>query len=312
MSLNFVVIVGNCSHVQDQVAVNTIVEDCFKMVDETLNNWNERSQISQLNCFGEDVKEKKVHPFLSHLLSLSHTFFEESGGKFDVTCSPLLKLWKQTLRKEKRAPFEEEMEQILPQVCSLSFSFTKYDEKNWEQIGWDKCIQIEGERLKWKKRGCEIDFGSIGKGFTVDLIFEKLLEAKFEDVYVDWGGDIKCGGSLPHRKWRTSIVKPPSLPFLFKIWQKKVKPSKSNLIHTLFFEGKPTSICTSGDYSQVPKFRPIFFETKSFSSRLNSLVSSTFLTAPLTSSSRRAKSLSRASLLFARVVHSLMPFALRR
>ena len=56
----------------------------------------------------------------------------------------------------------------------------------------------------------EMLLGSVAKGYCVDWIVERLVNAGFNDCYVDWGGDIKTNGQHPDdRPWKTALIQPP-------------------------------------------------------------------------------------------------------
>jgi len=48
--------------------------------------------------------------------------------------------------------------------------------------------------MKKEYGGTVLDFGGVAKGWVVDNIIQRLNGAGFNDVYVDWGGDIRATG----------------------------------------------------------------------------------------------------------------------
>ncbi|MFZ0566176.1 MAG: FAD:protein FMN transferase, partial [Chlamydiales bacterium] len=53
----------------------------------------------------------------------------------------------------------------------------------------------------------ELDVGGIAKGYAVDLLVERLEEAGFQSIYVEWGGEIRTKGFHPSgREWRVSLM----------------------------------------------------------------------------------------------------------
>lgn len=54
------------------------------------------------------------------------------------------------------------------------------------------------------------DLDGMLKGFTVDLILEKLTEKGYKNLYVEWGGEISTRGSHPKgRPWRILVNQTP-------------------------------------------------------------------------------------------------------
>lgn len=69
---------------------------------------------------------------------------------------------------------------------------------------WDK-IHFENGVFS-KEVAITLDLGGCAKGYCVDLITERLLEAGYPDVFVNWGGDIRAEGHHPSgRPWRVAI-----------------------------------------------------------------------------------------------------------
>lgn len=67
------------------------------------------------------------------------------------------------------------------------YSFTEKEEKieneDWFIEKSNKKIQI--------KAGTQLDFGSFGKGYLVDLLFDRLVELEIDMVLINAGGDIR-------------------------------------------------------------------------------------------------------------------------
>lgn len=85
-----------------------------------------------------------------------------------------------------------------------------------------------------------------------------MLEKQGVDSYFfNWGGEMATRGRHPSgRAWRTSIVKPPTLSELFRMWRTgKDLVDKSKILRRVDLPDVPyCTVATSGDYYQGKKF----------------------------------------------------------
>ena len=160
----------------------TIVKKTFKQIDQIFNNWNPKSEISKLNQTPA-YQRVEISNELAAFLHKVTEIVEITEGRFDPTVAPLVHMWKTHLKK-REIPQKEKIDALKP------------------AIGWDK-VHLEGTTFYKDHPDTEIDLCSIAKGYTVDLLAERLGEHS----YVEWGGEIATNGSHPEgRKWRVQIV----------------------------------------------------------------------------------------------------------
>eukprot|EP00002_Diphylleia_rotans_P008337 TRINITY_DN1811_c0_g2_i1.p1 TRINITY_DN1811_c0_g2~~TRINITY_DN1811_c0_g2_i1.p1 ORF type:complete len:1059 (-),score=217.23 TRINITY_DN1811_c0_g2_i1:169-2994(-) len=215
--------------------VGPIVTSTFDDVNKTINTWNPNSEISAFNgC-------PRATPFtmsdmLRDFLVLTERLVLITNGRFDPTISPIFKLWKASLAAG--APPTSEARAETNKI-----------------VGWAKHIKIDGNKItKLEHSDACLDVGAIAKGYCVDLLIERINAAGVEDVYVDWGSDIRATGIHPEgRPWRTAILKPPAVKDLFEMWKKKKNSGPGDFIDELKLAGG-LALATSGDYMQVQKF----------------------------------------------------------
>eukprot|EP01091_Cochliopodium_minus_P016137 TRINITY_DN5954_c0_g1_i1.p1 TRINITY_DN5954_c0_g1~~TRINITY_DN5954_c0_g1_i1.p1 ORF type:complete len:575 (+),score=109.88 TRINITY_DN5954_c0_g1_i1:1-1725(+) len=242
MTMKYIVLVSNCDHPQDKMVVKAIVDRVFKKINKYVNSFNGDSYLSKnINQNSDTSKITNLPPMVDYLLNISNEIYNESQGRYDISFYPLFQLWKSCLINENRIPNSKEIE-----IAS-------------KLVGWKENFDYEyspeGSTLTKKNKDSKIDFGSIAKGLAIDLILYGIKKAGFNNIYVDWGSDIKCVGKHPKRSWVTSILKPPSLSYLFKIWKLKWKLNLSAYLLVFPFDyGCPLSLCTSGDYVQNHQF----------------------------------------------------------
>ena len=92
-------------------------------------------------------------------------------------------------------------------ILTLAHSFCeitdgKYDPTLGEPI---QSLKVLG-KLSKGSQNMIYDLDGMLKGFTIDLILERLLEKGYKNLYIEWGGEIATRGSHPQgRPWRILI-----------------------------------------------------------------------------------------------------------
>ena len=110
-----------------------------------------------------------------------------SGGRYDVTVKPLTEAWGFAGRARTAEPNLDSL---------LAF------------VGRDK-VRIEAGRLVKSDPRVQLDFNSIAKGYTVDLLAALAEELGAENYIVDIGGELRCKGCNPKGEaWRIGIESP--------------------------------------------------------------------------------------------------------
>lgn len=120
-------------------------------------------------------------------LRLADSIGALSGGRYDVTVKPLTEAWGFAGKERTAAPNLDSL---------LVF------------VGRDK-VRIEAGRLVKSDPRVQLDFNSIAKGYTVDLLAALVEELGAENYIVDIGGELRCRGVNPHgAAWRIGIESP--------------------------------------------------------------------------------------------------------
>lgn len=215
MTIRYKVIVGQVL-TQDQTdIIQNIVANTFQEVNSIYNKWNPDSEISYLNTL-KAHDTVALSPKLERFLKETDVVVKLSGQRFDPTIEPLQKLWKERLQ-QNQIPSVEELKRIAP------------------AIGWDKIHFSNGKFSKDDER-TQIDLSGIAKGLCIDLIAERIAEAGYKNVFVEWGGEICALGQHPdNRPWAVYI-------------SRLGDDDPVNAIDTV--QLKDQAIATSGDYLQ--------------------------------------------------------------
>lgn len=152
-------------------------------IEDVLSAYKPYSEISMLNKKGaENVSDEVIR-----LIKKSQYFSEISGGAFDITVLPVIKLWKYYGKTGKMPPKQK-------------------IEAAGKLMGWqDILIDEKNEKISFAKKRMEIDLGGIAKGYAVDRAVEVLKENGIKAGMVNAGGDIRCFGK---KTWRIALQNP--------------------------------------------------------------------------------------------------------
>ena len=173
------------SHDPDQ-AEHAVTEtlSVMKKLERSLSRHMADSELSFLNQTGSlNNPSEELHEVLTLSQMLSH----KSGGAFDVSVLPLLKL-------------HENSGAVLPDEAA------RQNAKNL--IGYD-AIRLSPEQITFDKPGMQITFDGVGKGFIVDRGVATLQRLGFANVCVEAGGDLMVTGRKTKDKpWHIGLRDP--------------------------------------------------------------------------------------------------------
>ncbi len=118
---------------------------------------------------------------------------EDSGGAFDPTVGPLVRLWNfGPGPRTNQVPGDAEIDAAL------------------EIVGYEKVTaRTDPPSLRKTVPGVELDLSAIAKGFAVDRVAEYLSGAGVADFMVEIGGEMRVSGSRPDGDaWRIGVEAP--------------------------------------------------------------------------------------------------------
>ena len=125
---------------------------------------------------------------LFEILSLGEALARQTGGAFDVTIGPMVRLWRLS-RKNHRLPTDDRISDARHRT-------------GWEKISLDpekRTATLAVERM-------QIDLGGIAKGYAADAALGLLKEMGFPHSLVAASGDIVVGAPPANRDaWRIGI-----------------------------------------------------------------------------------------------------------
>ena len=182
----------------------------MRRIDALMDIYRENSEASILNREGEARVSKET----LEVIKKSIEFSRLTRGAFDITCGPLVNLWKEA-KKNKEIPTAEEIKETI----SL--------------VGYKKLI-LEGSWVRFKEKGMQIDLGGIAKGYAVDKAIEVLKKNGIKQALVNAGGDLYALGKASQgEKWQIGIQ----------------HPRQEGKILTII-KVKDEAVATSGDYQR--------------------------------------------------------------
>jgi thiamine biosynthesis lipoprotein len=166
------------------------VEKIFQQVDETLSNWREDSEISQINR-QQTTEWLPVSVEIVKLVTIGKDIHTRTQGCYDLTVKPIFDLWGFS-KHENRVPEQAEIDQVLGMV------------------GMDKLeLDAEHHRIRKQHPGLRIDLSSIAQGYTVAEVAKRLETRGIQNYLAEIGGEMKVKGHKADGSlWRVAIEKP--------------------------------------------------------------------------------------------------------
>ncbi len=171
----------------------------FAELDTIMSDYRPDSELMRL-CAQAGGPPVPVSRDLFTVLQRSQEVAQRSNGAFDVTCGPLVALWRQA-RKTHVLP--------MPEAIAAARS----------RVGWRKIVLDNRRRtVRLLVPGMKLDLGGIGKGYADDCAQEALRRHGITRALVEAGGDIVVSEPPPGEKgWKIQVAnasKAPQAPVL--------------------------------------------------------------------------------------------------
>ncbi len=149
----------------------------------SMSIFDEGSLLSRINRNETDSTDRHI----AYCLALADSIGALSDGRYDVTVKPLVEAW----------GFAGKTRTAEPNIDSLL-----------QFVGREKAAIRDGRLIKSDPR-VQLDFNSIAKGYTVDLLAELVERLGARNYLVDIGGEVRCRGLNPHgQAWRIGVETP--------------------------------------------------------------------------------------------------------
>lgn len=164
------------------------IAECLDRIENEFSASIENSDISRINAQA-GKQAVTVSDDVIYVLKKSLYYAEFSGGEFDPTIGPLVKLWGINTDSE-RIPVQEEIQQALKKVDY-------------------KKVKIENNSVMLEEQDMSLDLGAIAKGFAADKVAQIMEQNKVKKAVIDLGGNIYVYGKKENNlPWKLGIRDP--------------------------------------------------------------------------------------------------------
>lgn len=169
--------------------------EAFRLLDaleEQMTVYRDSSEISRLNRQAH-ARPVPVERRLFGLLQLAAQIHRDTEGAYDITTGALIKAWG-FFRGPRRVPSDAEREAAR------------------QRSGMDK-VTLDAERhtVRYHRPGIEINLGSIGKGYALDRLAQKLRSRGCRRMLLHGGTSSVYAGGCPvgeERGWPVALLHP--------------------------------------------------------------------------------------------------------
>lgn len=166
-----------------QSEIEEMILEVDSLAKASMSIFHPESLLSKINR--NEISTADEH--IVRNIELAQQFSKLSGGAYDITIKPLTDAW----------GFGRDKASTSINIDSLL-----------QFVGHDK-LSLEGREIIKQDPRVQIDLNSIAKGYTVDLVAERLEAFGFDSYMVCIGGEIRCKGHNSRgSRWSIGIETP--------------------------------------------------------------------------------------------------------
>ena len=161
-----------------------------RRIEHLISEWDSASQTTLINR-NAGIKPVRVDKELYDLIERSIKVSKLTGGAFDISFAPLMKIWK----------LDGSM-QALPSPEKIKEAISK--------VGYEKIILDRDQQTVFlKEKEMKIGFGGIGQGYVGNRCKQLMQAMGITAGLINVSGDIVTWGKQPDgSKWRIGIADP--------------------------------------------------------------------------------------------------------
>lgn len=160
-------------------------------VDQRFSTYRDDSELSRVNRLAAK-QSVAISLETYHLLQKAQDYSQRTEGAFDITVTPLIRLWKQA-EKENRLPTDTEIREVKAKV-------------GFEKL---KLNASDLPTVAFVVEGMELNVDAIAKGYAVDKTLTALRQPCIIAALVDIGGEVAAfGQNRPAKNWIIGIQDP--------------------------------------------------------------------------------------------------------
>ncbi|HET7202559.1 MAG TPA: FAD:protein FMN transferase [Steroidobacteraceae bacterium] len=192
-----VTVVGLRAGTAEARRVRDCIDHVLARVDRHLSTYSSSSEITALN---RNMSNDwiPVSDALFALLAAAHRVSVETGGAFDVTVAPLVRLWGFGPNGLHDAAPEEPPS---PEFIHDATAMTGYT--------WLELRAMPARAVRKGRTPLEVDVNGIAPGYAVDRISSCIARAGFPNHLVEIGGEVRAAGKRADgQPWRVAVERP--------------------------------------------------------------------------------------------------------
>jgi len=176
-------------------------------LEQVMSDYRPTSELMRL-CARAGGRAVRISTDLMQVLLKAQQLSKRSGGAFDVTVGPLVKLWR-TARRAGRLPSKTEIDAAR------------------RLVGWRK-LHLDAKRstARLETPGMLLDLGGIAKGYACDQALKTLRSSGIRRALVEMGGDIVLGEPPPGKSgWLIEVPNPSKMPQRYVLANRAISTS---------------------------------------------------------------------------------------
>ena len=181
---------------QDSTGIAKAVKRAFRLaadLESQLSDYQSNSELSQVNLRAGTGEYYPIHEPLRAILRTALDAQEKTGGALNIFVGKAVGMWRQA-RKLHQLPDVFRLHQIATKIQVPCLEFSK-----------------DSSAIRLLDSDCQMDLGSLGKGFVAQRVLEDLRSKAWSYILVDAGGKLSMtsqnSSGLP---WQVALEVPVS------------------------------------------------------------------------------------------------------
>lgn len=163
------------------------IDSILRVIDLSMSLYKMNSAICRFN--DPAVSSIVMDDHMKNVIQASQKTYKATGGYFDITVYPLVKLWGFGAEGPRQAPNRHEIDSV-------------------RSIIGMKKLRVKGNRLIKRDKHVSIDLNGIAQGYSVDVLAAYLTHRGVNHFLVELGGEIRSNGSKPNGPFVVEIYRP--------------------------------------------------------------------------------------------------------
>lgn len=146
----------------------------LQRINALMSTWDAQSELSRFNTLAS-VEPVTLHPDTLAVIDTAISISHKTGGKYDVTLEPVIRLW--GFGKDDRVESPSE-----PFVLAAV-----------EKTGYWQLVRV-ADTIRKRRPEISVDLSSLAKGFAVDQLGIILERHGVQNYLAEIGGEVRARG----------------------------------------------------------------------------------------------------------------------